>query len=118
MNTHKFAAALASKFSAFKPEWLRIPDAIKISGLSRSSIYDLITTEMVRSFCHKKSGATRGVRLISYDSLVKYLNAAAKAAQSNKKTSPPPKPISTIENLAKDGLLEPSPAPFCASLQS
>jgi hypothetical protein len=89
MNTNtsndSLAAVIASnpKATAVKPEWLRIPDAIRISGICRSSIYELITDGSIKSFCHRKRGAIRGQRLISYDSLVDYLNAAATEAMGN-----------------------------------
>ncbi len=59
-----------------KPEWIRVPDAVRISGICRSAIYELINAGAVRSFSHKKRGAILGQRLISYDSLVDYLNRA------------------------------------------
>ncbi|MEI6715280.1 MAG: helix-turn-helix domain-containing protein [Verrucomicrobiota bacterium] len=89
MNTHTSNASLAAviasnpKATALKPEWLRIPDAIRISGICRSSIYELITDGSIKSFCHRKRGAIRDQRLISYDSLVDYLNAEAAEAMGN-----------------------------------
>jgi predicted DNA-binding transcriptional regulator AlpA len=59
-----------------KPEWIRVPDAVRISGICRSAIYELINSGAIRSFSHKKRGAVLGQRLISYDSLVDYLNRA------------------------------------------
>jgi hypothetical protein len=59
-----------------KPEWIRIPQAMHISGMCRSVIYQLINSGAIKSFCHKKPGALTGLRLISYDSLVNYLNRA------------------------------------------
>ena len=59
-----------------KPEWIRVPDAVRISGICRSAIYELINSGAIRSFSHKKRGAVLGQRLISYDSLVDYLDRA------------------------------------------
>ncbi len=64
------------KPAEIKPEWIRIPDAVRISGICRSAIYELINSGAIRSFAHKKRGAVLGQRLISYDSLVDYLNRA------------------------------------------
>ena len=61
-----------------KPEWLRIPEAVLVSGLCRSKIYDLINDGTIKSFSHRKRGAARGQRLISYDSLIEYLDKASK----------------------------------------
>lgn len=63
-----------------KPEWVRIPEAVKISGLGRSSIYELIGAGKIRSFSKRDRGALRGIRLISYDSLVEFLERAYAAS--------------------------------------
>lgn len=63
-----------------KPEWIRIPDAIRISGICRSAIYELINSGAIQSFSHRKRGRVLGQRLISYDSLVDYLSRAFKAS--------------------------------------
>ena len=60
-----------------KPEWLRLPDATRIFGLSRSTLYELIADNRIRSTALKKRGSTRGIRIISYDSLAAFLNEAA-----------------------------------------
>jgi hypothetical protein len=69
--------------SHLKPEWVRVPDAVHLSGLSRSAIYGLIAAGAIKSFSNRQRGAQRGIRLISYDSLVGYLEeqfvAAARA---------------------------------------
>ena len=56
-----------------KPEWIRIPDAIHVSGLSRSTLYELISSGKIKSFSNRARGSQRGIRLISYDSLLDYL---------------------------------------------
>jgi len=66
-----------------KPEWVRIPEAVKISGLGRSSIYELIGAGKIRSFSKRDRGALRGIRLISYDSLVEFLERAYAASLDN-----------------------------------
>ena len=63
-----------------KPQWIRIHDAIRVSGLCRSSIYELLRLGEVESFSHRKNGRNLGQRLISYDSLVRYLWRAYKAS--------------------------------------
>jgi len=62
-----------------KPEWLRIPEAIRVFGLCRSTLYVLITAGKIRSTCLRKRGSERGVRLINYDSLAAYVEQAANA---------------------------------------
>ena len=60
-----------------RPEWIRIPDAIRFSGLSRSMIYELIGKGLVKSYCLRQRGKVRGTRLISFDSLSEFLATAA-----------------------------------------
>ncbi|HEY3897961.1 MAG TPA: helix-turn-helix domain-containing protein [Chthoniobacter sp.] len=61
-----------------KPEWLRIPEAMRIFGLGRSALYELIAGGKIQSTPLRKPGAKRGIRLIRYDSLALYLEQAAR----------------------------------------
>jgi hypothetical protein len=56
-----------------QPEWLRLPDAIRFSGLSRSYLYGLIAEGVLKSACIRKRGNTRGVRLISTADLTAFI---------------------------------------------
>jgi hypothetical protein len=66
-----------------KPEWLRLPAPKKrcpVTGLSRTTLYEMAVPgpandnrPPVKSIVIKKRGATRGIRLVSYDSLMGYL---------------------------------------------
>lgn len=61
------------------PEFIRLPKSphrCPFSGLSRSALNDLIlgTNPPVRSVVVRKRGAVRGIRLIDYASLVRYLH--------------------------------------------
>jgi hypothetical protein len=48
------------------PRWLRIPSAVKYSGLSRSRLYELIAEGSIKSICLKSHrDALRGVHLSS-----------------------------------------------------
>ncbi|MEZ5327832.1 MAG: hypothetical protein R3F19_22530 [Verrucomicrobiales bacterium] len=64
-----------------RPEWLRIPEAIKRFGMSRTKLYELISEGDVRSVSLRKRGQLRGTRLISYDSMCDYLNTLADQQQ-------------------------------------
>ena len=59
-----------------KPEWLRIPEATKLFGISRSKLYELITAGHIRSISLRKRGQVKGTRLIDYDSLCAFLEVA------------------------------------------
>ena len=68
-------ASLNSNFTT--PAWVRVPEAIRLSGLCRSTIYNLITAGKIKSFTNKvQPDCQRGTRLISYASLVAYLENA------------------------------------------
>ncbi len=66
-----------------KPEWIRLPPPggkCPFTGLSRSSLYELVGhieangfKPPVKSVTLRKRGSSRGIRLISYDSLMAYL---------------------------------------------
>ncbi|HEU5079490.1 MAG TPA: hypothetical protein VFT72_09760 [Opitutaceae bacterium] len=75
-----------------KPEWLRLPapgSRCRFTGLSRSTLNELTIPgpandfqPPVKSVVLRKRGATRGIRLISYDSLMAYLNELSPAASA------------------------------------
>ena len=61
------------------PEFIRLPkspDRCPYSGLTRSALNELILGQSppVRSVVVRKRGAVRGIRLIDYASLVRYLH--------------------------------------------
>jgi hypothetical protein len=56
-----------------KPEWVRIPDAMKFSGIGRSRLYQLIGAGRVRSVCLRERQKVRGIRLVSVKSLHDYI---------------------------------------------
>jgi len=60
-----------------KPEWLRIPDAIRVSGIGRSTLYSLLSSGCIKSALIRKRGCQRGIRLISADSLREYIESFA-----------------------------------------
>ena len=52
------------------PRWLRIPSAVKYSGLSRSRLYELLAQGRIKSICLKShNDALRGVRLVDRESI-------------------------------------------------
>jgi hypothetical protein len=58
-----------------KPEWLRLPDAIRVSGIGRSTLYQLLGDGSIKSVVLRKRGNQRGIRLISADSLRAYIES-------------------------------------------
>ena len=52
------------------PRWLRIPAAVKYSGLSRSRLYELLAQGRIKSIClESHNNALRGVRLVDKESI-------------------------------------------------
>jgi len=79
-ESHAGAATHAANHPAkqnLKPEWLRIPEAVRIFGVSRSTLYEWISAGAIKSTALKKRGALRGIRLLSFDSLAAYIERAA-----------------------------------------
>lgn len=62
-----------------KPEWLRMPKpghTCPVTGLSRAYLYRLATDGKIKTVSLRDRGKLRGVRLISYDSLLAYIEKA------------------------------------------
>lgn len=57
------------------PEWLRVPDSVKFSGLSRSLLYNNfdIAGGKIVTRCIRQRNKVRGVRLVNVDSLRKFI---------------------------------------------
>jgi hypothetical protein len=60
-----------------QPEWFRLHDAIRVTGIGRSTLYQLISSGSVKSVLLRKRGRQRGIRLISADSLRAYIESFA-----------------------------------------
>jgi helix-turn-helix protein len=65
-----------------RPEWLRVDDTVKLFGISRSKIYELIADRRIKSFCLRERGKIKGIRLISYDALREFLEKEAEAQEA------------------------------------
>jgi hypothetical protein len=64
--------------SSIKPETIRLPKPgcyCRISGLSRTALYELCKKGKIRSAVLLQPGKGRGIRLIEYDSLVGFLRS-------------------------------------------
>ena len=79
------AVVMTETASNNRPEWIRLPQPSRRcphTGLSRSTLNELTipgpandNRPPVKSVVLKKRGAMRGIRLISYDSLMAYLES-------------------------------------------
>ena len=84
MNSPNYAEILADSppiQTHLRPEWLRVEAAVKLFGISRSKIYELIAARRIKSFCLRERNKVKGIRLISYDSLSEFLKNEAKAQE-------------------------------------
>ncbi len=70
-------AAIHQLNQSLKPEWLRVPDAVRVFAISRSALFEMIAAGTIKSASLKKRGALRGIRIISYNSLAEYCERAA-----------------------------------------
>ena len=55
--------------------WLRVEEAARTRGISRSILYEFIRDGKVKSSLLRKKGNVRGIRLISAESLDAYIEA-------------------------------------------
>jgi hypothetical protein len=76
LDTHGGPVTLA-------PRWLRVPGAVKYSGLSRSKLYELLSDGRIRSICvRSQKGAQRGVRLIDRESIDSFISDPSEPANT------------------------------------
>jgi hypothetical protein len=80
LGQQRDAASSASEFQGNnKPVWIRVPEATRLFGVGRSSLYVMIAENKVRSRVLKsRRDATRGIRLLSYDSLCEFIGTEDK----------------------------------------
>ncbi len=64
-----------------RPEWVRVPEAVRLFGISRTKLYELISDGNIRTVSLRKLGQIRGTRLIQYDSMCAYLDNLADQQQ-------------------------------------
>jgi len=60
---------------AVSPIWLRIPDAVRLSGISRSKLYELLTAGKIRSASLRDPGQRHATRLIDRADLLRYIES-------------------------------------------
>lgn len=68
--------------AVLKPEWLRIPDAVRFSGIGRSRIYELAKSGAIRSASLRGPRQTKGTRLICRESLLAFIEKHATGGES------------------------------------
>lgn len=58
-----------------RPEWLRPKDMARLFGIGRTKTYELIANRKIKSVSLRMPSQRHGTRLISYDSVVEYLES-------------------------------------------
>jgi hypothetical protein len=56
-----------------EPEFIQIPDAVRFSGIGRTSLYKEISAGRIKSINLRRPGTARGRRLVHLPSLRAYL---------------------------------------------
>jgi len=64
-----------------RPEWLRPREVPTYFGIGRSKLYELIAENKIKSVSMRSRGQKHGTRLVSYDSLVAYLDSLASGGE-------------------------------------
>jgi hypothetical protein len=79
MNAHEFTTASVTdgigKAAPLQPRWLRVADAVRVSGMGRSLIYKYIKAGRIRSVCLRERDKVRGIRLINSKSLDDFIES-------------------------------------------
>lgn len=58
---------------SLKPEFIRVNEAVKLFGIGRGKLYEMMGAGKIKSVSLRERGSIRGTRLISYDHLKSYL---------------------------------------------
>jgi hypothetical protein len=70
-------AAEVGRSMPLMPIWLRIPDAVRVSGVGRSSLYKFIRTGQIKSVVLRDRNKVRGIRLVNAASLDSFIEGHA-----------------------------------------
>jgi hypothetical protein len=71
--TANLARLSLGEIQSVQPEWLRLPMASRLTGLSRTFLFEQITLGTIVSKHLKRPGKSRGIRLVSYRSLMSFI---------------------------------------------
>lgn len=57
------------------PVWLRVPQAVQLTGLSRSKVYELVAAGRIKSASLRDAGQKHATRLIERASLLAFIES-------------------------------------------
>ena len=76
------AASDGVLLGAITPKFIRIPTAVALTGISRSKLYEILGAGKIASVSLRDEGQTKATRLVSYDSLMRYLEARMEGGEN------------------------------------
>jgi Helix-turn-helix domain len=56
-------------------KWMRVPDAVRYSGMSRAKLYQLMAEGKIKTASVRQKGNLRGLRLFSVESIDAFLES-------------------------------------------
>lgn len=65
----------SSPNQSVQPVWLRVPQAVQLTGLSRSKVYELLAAGRIKSASLRDAGQRHATRLIERASLLAFIEA-------------------------------------------
>ena len=68
-----------TEITTLRIKWLKVRAACAYSGISRAKLYQLMAEGQIKSISVRKKGNTRGLRLISAESIDTFLDSFASA---------------------------------------
>jgi hypothetical protein len=82
-----FAHEIVEDPATLRPRWMKVPAAVRYSGLSRAKLYILLASGEIRSASVRIKGKDRGIRIIDRESIDKFLSRNVMGTVWNKSRS-------------------------------
>jgi hypothetical protein len=73
--------------TTLQPRWMKVPAAVRYSGLSRASLYILLASGEIRSASVRFKGKARGIRIVDRESIDEFLSSNLMGTNWNKSRS-------------------------------
>jgi hypothetical protein len=69
-----FSREIVEDPTTLKPRWMKVPAAVRYSGLSRARLYILLASGEIRSASVRFKGKARGIRIVDRESIDEFLS--------------------------------------------
>ena len=73
MNLSRISETITPTTAQIK--WMRVPDAVRYSGMSRAKLYQLMAEGKIKTASVRQKGNLRGLRLFSVESIDAFLES-------------------------------------------